>query len=105
MLPPPPPLLLGAEARSIQLFSSCAGVRATGGFFGRGADRCATGWRAWGFLADAASAQAHGAMTANTTAIAVDRTMRTSTGSGAIGRSRPQLRGGARVLGRAFDLA
>lgn len=99
---PMPPLLLGADARSIQLFSSCLGAGATGGFLRRtacpvaGTERCAAGGRARAFLAEAASAQAHSVVTAKSSAIAGERTMRTSTvspraplkPSGAIGRSR-----------------
>jgi hypothetical protein len=52
---PTPPLLLGADARSIQLFSSCVGVRAIGGFFRTTGwpilARCVAGWRARAFLA------------------------------------------------------
>src|ERR1051325_9436821 len=118
---PMPPLLLVSDARSIQLFSSCIGVRAIDGFLRRaacppaGIERCAAGWRVRAFLAEAASAPAHSVMTVNIIAIAGDRIMRTSTlshpaarrsnRSRAIGGSRPQLRGGARVLRRAFDLA
>src|ERR1700736_2944923 len=81
---PMPPLSLGADARSIQLFSSCLGVRATGGFLRRtacpvaGTERCAADGRARVFLAEAASTQAHSVMTAKSSAIAGERTMRTS---------------------------
>src|ERR1051326_6097070 len=117
-IPMPPPPLLTADARSIQLFSSCTGVRAIGGFLRRtgcaleASKRCAAGWRARAFLAQALSPQTQSA-TALSIAIAGDPPMRTSIKpararshqSRAIGGSRPQLGCRARVLGRALDFA
>src|SRR6516165_3987853 len=84
-MPPPLAPLLGADARSIQAFSSCAGAWETGGFL-----RCtacwlettewdADRWRGRAALAVAVSAAAKTIMTANSIAAAGDATMLTST--------------------------